>query len=69
MKQEKRTVVVTTLRLSVPLWRALRGLAEEQAIRVGGRASTSGVIARLIVEATQRNAERAHRGASSPEAA
>ena len=54
MKQAR--TVATTIRLTVPVWRRLRRLAEDEALRAGGRASTAATVARLVIEAAQRRA-------------
>lgn len=46
-------MVATTLRLSVPVWQGLRRLAELEAIKHGGRPSTTAAVSRLIIEALQ----------------
>lgn len=46
------------LRIPVPVWRALRQLAEGEALARGGRASVAKIITLLVEEATARTTRR-----------
>jgi len=57
-KNEPRTELQTTIRISTDTWRRLRALAEGRALKVGGRPSASAVVEELVeAEAKRQRAE------------
>jgi hypothetical protein len=52
-----QAAVLTTIRIKPAIWRALRRLAEQRALEMGGRASASGVVSDLVRQASKAKRE------------
>jgi hypothetical protein len=54
MAKNDRTSLQTSIRISPEIWRRLRALAEDRALKLGGRPSASAVVEELVTKATKR---------------
>jgi hypothetical protein len=53
-----KPMMTTTIRVSPGVWQALRALAEDRALTLGGRPSASAVIEALVTEAAAKSTRR-----------